>query len=126
MVREEALTSRRYHAGFMRMAVLLLLALLVLGAALSASPRAPASTVPCSTITLRVGGNDFSYRVRVERGRIACRTARTVLRSFMASSFTPRGWACFRGHGGNAWAAACTGVTGLRRGVIIRAYLIAG
>jgi hypothetical protein len=110
----------------MRIAVFPVVALLVLGIALSDSSRAPASTVPCSTITLRVGGNDFSYRVRVERGRIACRTARTVLRSFMATSFTARGWKCFRGHGGNTWAAACAGVTGLRRGVIIRAYLIAG
>jgi hypothetical protein len=100
--------------------------LFAVAAAVSVSPDASATTAPCAPITVRLGGNDFSYRVRVERGRVGCLTARSVLRSFMLSARAPVGWACFRGHTGSRWAAACSGLRGLRRGVIVRAYLIAG
>jgi hypothetical protein len=101
-------------------------ALLAVAAAVSVSAGASATTAPCRPITVRLGGNDFSYRVRVEHGRIVCLTARSVLRSFIVTRRSPHGWACFRGHTGTPWAAACSGFGGLRRGVIVRAYLIAG
>jgi hypothetical protein len=88
--------------------------------------RASASTVLCRSITARLAGNDFSYRIRVERGRIACTSARAVIRSFIVTARSPRGWACFRGHGSTRWGAACAGTAGLTRGVVVRAYLIAG
>src|SRR5262245_24881098 len=106
--------------------IVLAVALLVTGAAFAASARGSTHAIACGTITLRLRGNDFSYRVRVERGRIACTTARTVLRSFMATKVVPRGWACFRGHSANPWAASCAGVSTTRRGIVIRSYLIAG
>jgi hypothetical protein len=72
-----------------------------------------------------VGGRGYRYGVRVEHGRVGCKSARSVLRSFIATSTTPPGWVCFRGHSSDAWAAACAGVSAPLRNAVIRAYLVA-
>lgn len=92
------------------------------GAAAGASPAA-ASARSCGSITLRLGGNDFSYRVRVVSGKVTCDAARRVTRVFILRATRPRGWFCTRGHGGDRWAASCAR---LSPAALVRAYLIAG
>ena len=105
----------------MRIALLLAVAsLLFLAGEASARPHAAA----CGTITARLGGNDFTYRVRVVSGRVTCRNARLVLRGFIAHAVRPRGWFCTRGHSKDAWAASCARVAAPR--ATVRAYLVAG
>jgi len=78
----------------------------------------------CGSITVRLGGNDYSYRVKEFLGPAPCRTARSVLRGFIARSTVPHGWFCGRGHSYDRWAASCAR-TG-SRSTLVRAYLIAG
>ena len=105
----------------MRIALLLAVASLLLFAG-EAAARPPAKA--CGTVTARLGGNDFTYRVRVVSGRVTCRNARLVLRGFIAKAVTPRGWFCARGHSKDAWAASCARTAAPR--ATIRAYLVAG
>jgi len=102
--------------------LLVLLAVLVLSSPAAAGPR-PATAKACGQITVRLGGNDFGYRVRVVSGSVRCDTARTVLRTFVAHATKPRGWFCTRGHGADAWAASCAR---LSPKALVRAYLIGG
>jgi hypothetical protein len=62
----------------------------------------------CTPVTVRVYGNDFSYRVKVLKGQVSCKVARSTLKHFIAKSSNPRGWACFRGHSADKWAAKCS------------------
>jgi hypothetical protein len=102
-----------------RLLVLVLPLLLVA----SASARPHAAHAQCGSITARLGGNDFTYRVRVVSGHAACIRARTVMRVFIVHASTPRGWLCSRGHSRDAWAASCARLTPR---ALVRAYLIAG
>jgi hypothetical protein len=63
-----------------------------------------------------------AYRVTVTPA-LTCVAGRRALTTFIARAVRPRGWACFRGHGGDRWAAACSR-TGLGPVRIARAYLI--
>jgi hypothetical protein len=80
-------------------------------------PAAPPG-VPCAPITVYVAGSGtYTYGVRIEEGATFCVTARGVVRRFVVTATGWDGWRCFRGHGGDAWAAACS-----RGGVVVRAY----
>ena len=104
-------------------AVLVVAASLLLPAATASARPVRDGAVACGSITARLGGNDFSYRVRVVSGRVTCRNARLVLRGFIAHRVTPRGWFCTRGHSRDPWAASCAR---LSPQAVVRAYLIAG
>ncbi|SRR6266516_1401944 len=102
------------------------LALALVVAALLATPAAARQSVParaCGQITVRLGGNDFNYRIVLESGHATCTTARSTLRTFIVRSVTPRGWFCARGHSADKWAATCARKTPR---ALVRAYLIAG
>jgi hypothetical protein len=61
----------------------------------------------CTPVTVRVQGNDFTYPVKVLKGKVSCKVARSTLKHFIGKSSSPHGWACFRGHGADKWAAKC-------------------
>lgn len=92
--------------------------LLIVAAAglLAVSVTGAASSKPVSCGVISVNG--ARYLVRVEQGTLACATARPGMQRFIATAKPPRKWICFRGHGAQRWAAACT-----YRGAIVRAYL---
>jgi hypothetical protein len=74
--------------------------------ALSAGGAA-AKSHKCSNLTVRISGSDFTYPVRVMKGSVTCRTAKSTLKGFIKSGNQPRGWECFDGHSGQNWAATC-------------------
>ena len=87
---------------------------------------APAGSAERASSCGSIAALGTRYTVRIERGNPSCAMARKVLRAFIVTGkpprglgTPPRGWTCFRGHSGNAWAAACSG----GRYAIIRAYL---
>jgi hypothetical protein len=87
-----------------------LLAAVVAALALSVSltvTSAGAKARSCKPVTVRVQGNDFTYPVRVLKGRVSCKVARSTLKHFIGSGASPHGWACFRGHGSDNFAATC-------------------
>ena len=92
--------------------------LLVVAAALlpALSVTGTASSKPVSCGVISAGG--VRYLVRVEQGTLACASARPGMQRFIATAHAPRKWICFRGHGAQRWAAACT-----YRGAVVRAYL---
>jgi len=100
-----------------------ILLVLALAATAPAAARRTTASRACGQITVRLGGNDFSYRIVLESGRATCTTARSTLRTFIVRSVTPRGWFCARGHSADKWAAACSR---LSPRAVVRAYLIAG
>ena len=99
-------------------------ALFVCGAATAANaPHARLSARACGSITARLGGNDFSYRIRVVSESVSCVAARRVMRTFITQATRPRAWFCARGHGSDRSAASCAR---LSPAALVRAYLIAG
>ena len=58
-------------------------------------------------MNIRISGSDFTYPVRVMKGSVSCKTARSTLKGFIKSGNQPRGWQCFDGHSGQNWAATC-------------------
>jgi hypothetical protein len=107
--------------AFALVAVLVLPAFL--GSSAAAQPRA--STVRlCGSITVRKGGNDYSYRIKVFVAPLACTTAQKIMTAFIMRGTAPRRWFCRYGHSADRWAAACTGPR--RTSPVVRAYLIAG
>jgi hypothetical protein len=96
--------------------VRLALALVLVVVGLAGTLRPAGAVVRCGTVS----ANQQTYRVRIVKGAISCRTARRVLRVFMTKDVSPRGWFCARGHASQnqAWAAAC----GTRAGALARAY----
>jgi hypothetical protein len=68
------------------------------------------------------GSGRYRYTIKVTRGRVPCRRARHVLRRFLAESKSTSGWSCFRGHGKDAWAAACGTPSEKHPTKIIKAY----
>lgn len=108
--------------------MLRLLALVTLASALAFAAGAEAHsdavrTSRCGSITVRLGGNDYSYRVKIASGPATCTAARSVLRGFIARAVRPRGWFCTRGHSRDPWAASCARTSPR---ALVRAYLIAG
>jgi hypothetical protein len=79
---------------------------------------APARSRTCGTVT----ASGSRYRIVVEQGAIPCAAALPAIRSYLVTFKRPRGWACFLGHDGDRWAAACSPVSGRWRGSIVRAY----
>ena len=94
-------------------AILVIAAFVIAG--LGASARPAGAIIRCGTISV-----PQVYRVRIVKGPATCRTARRVLKVFLAKNLSARGWFCARGHASQnqAWAAAC----GSRAGAIVRAY----
>jgi hypothetical protein len=82
------------------------IAALALSASLTVAD-AGAKARPCKPVTVRVGGNDFTYPVKVLKGNVSCKVARSALKHFIGKSSSPRGWACFRGHSADKFAAKC-------------------
>jgi hypothetical protein len=91
----------------------LVLAAFALLAALLVPGAGSAKTVGCGPIQ----AHGARYTVRIERGLPGCEVARTTLKTFIATARAPRRWVCFRGHGAQRWAAACS-----RGSAIVRAY----
>jgi hypothetical protein len=90
--------------------------LVIAAAAALAAAVSPAAkpAVGCGVVSV----DGARYLVRVEHGRMACATARSGMRRFIATAAAPKRWICFRGHSAQRWAAACT-----HDGAIVRAYL---
>ena len=78
----------------------------------------------CGQITVRKGGNDHTYAVKVFQAPLACTTAQTTMTRFILSGTIPRRWFCRYGHSRDAWAATCARTA--KNAPIVRAYLVAG
>jgi hypothetical protein len=89
--------------------------------ALVAAALALATPTPgkaCLPISVHVAGSGtYTYEIRIEDRRRPCSDGREALRVFVTDAVSPGGWTCNRGHGPDAWAAAC-----VRSGVVVRAY----
>jgi hypothetical protein len=87
------------------------------------SPEAKAvAAYRCGSISVRFEGDGtHRYVATVTRGKVSCRRARRIMRRFIERSYSSLGWTCFRGHGTDRWAAACSSAGRPTR--IIRAYL---
>ncbi len=94
--------------------------LAVAAAALAAAATAPAAPHSRTCGTVKASG--ARYRIVVERGKIPCANAVAAMRSYLVTFERPVGWACFLGHGGDRWAAACSPASGRWRGSVVRAY----
>jgi hypothetical protein len=71
----------------------------------------------CAPIAVPAGAGALSYAVRVESAGATCAEARAELRRYVSTGTSSPQWTCFRGHGGDSWAAACA-----RGQAIVRAY----
>ena len=78
----------------------------------------------CGQITVRKGGNDHTYGIKVFQAPLACSTAQLTMTRFILSGTIPRGWFCRYGHSRDAWAATCARTA--KNAPLIRAYLVAG
>ena len=78
----------------------------------------------CGQITVRNGGNDLTYGIKVFQAPLACTTAQSTMTRFMLSGTIARGWFCRYGHSRDAWAATCARTA--KNAPIVRAYLVAG
>jgi len=78
----------------------------------------------CGDITVRTGGSDYTYRIKVFQAPFACTTARSTMSPFILSGTMPRRWFCRFGHSRDAWAATCARTA--ENAPIVRAYLVAG
>ena len=106
---------------------LLVLSVLVSALVLAAGAEAGSSAFKprkCGEITVRKGGNDYTYRIKVFQAPLACTTAQTMMSHFILNGTVPRRWFCRYGHSRDAWAATCARTA--KTAPIVRAYLIAG
>jgi hypothetical protein len=78
----------------------------------------------CGQITVRKGGNDYTYGIKVFQAPLACSTAQLYMSHFILSGTVPRRWFCRYGHSRDAWAATCARTS--KTAPIVRAYLVAG
>jgi hypothetical protein len=78
----------------------------------------------CGQITVRKGGSDYTYRIKVFQAPLACTTAQVTMSRFIQSGTVPRRWFCRFGHSRDAWAATCARTA--TNAPIVRAYLVAG
>jgi hypothetical protein len=108
-----------------RRLVLVTAMLVALIVAAGASPASDAFRPrTCGQITVRKGGNDYTYSVKVFQAALACPTAQTTMTRFIQSGTVPRRWFCRYGHSRDAWAATCARTA--KNAPIVRAYLVAG
>ncbi len=93
----------------------LLLLPIALAIGLIATPAHAATTRDCG-LTSRIDG--VRYQVKETKGRLACATVKRAVTTFLRDDTAPAHWTCFRGHGGQEWAASCA------RGkqVVVRVY----
>jgi hypothetical protein len=56
-------------------------------------------------LTARIDG--VRYDVRETHGKLACRTVKRAVTTFLRDDTAPAGWDCFRGHGSSPYAASC-------------------
>ena len=91
------------------------LAALALAAASSSAHASPGRG--CG-LTPRIDG--IRFQVKVEEGRVSCKTAKRVMTKFgRTDRIRPvHGWVCFRGHGSMPAAASCSGP----HGAVVRMY----
>ena len=78
----------------------------------------------CGQVTVRKGGNDHTYGIKVFQAPLACTTAQSTMTRFILSGTIPRRWFCRYGHSRDAWAATCARTA--KNAPIVRAYLVAG
>jgi hypothetical protein len=78
----------------------------------------------CGQITIRKGGNDYTYGIKVFQAPLPCSTAQLTMSHFILGGVVPRRWFCRYGHSRDAWAATCARKSST--GPIVRAYLVAG
>jgi len=78
----------------------------------------------CGEITVRKGGNDYTYRIKVFQAAYACPSAQLTMTRFILSGVVPKRWFCRYGHSRDAWAATCARTA--KNAPIVRAYLVAG
>lgn len=94
-----------------------LLALIVVAVLVPASPAAAKRK-----LCLAVEADGYSYPVRILKGDVSCKTARTALKRYIIRFTAPKGWVCARGHGQDVWAATCFKGSEAHPSVFIRAY----
>src|SRR5262245_27075697 len=78
----------------------------------------------CGEITVRKGGNDYTYKIKVFQAPYACSTAQLTMMRFILNGAVPKRWFCRYGHSRDAWAATCARTA--KNAPIVRAYLVAG
>jgi hypothetical protein len=78
----------------------------------------------CGQITVRKGGNDHTYAVKVFQAPLACTTAQSTMTRFILCGTIPSGWFCRYGHSRDAWAATCARTA--KNAPTVRAYVVAG
>ncbi len=86
-----------------------------------AAPIAASSTFKaCGHVSFKQGGKTYAYSVRRDKGPTTCVHARVVMRAFLVTAASPRGWFCVRGHASQnqRWAATCAA----GGGAIVRAF----
>ena len=87
---------------------------LALPAGRADAARLGRDSVTCRTVLIKDQGKPYAYSVRIDKGKVTCLKARTVLRTYLAQSVSPRGWFCVRGHASQhqKWAASCANAAG--------------
>jgi hypothetical protein len=106
---------------------LLLLSVLASALVLAASAEARSDAFKprkCGQISVRKGGNDYTYGIKVFQAPLACSTAQLMMSHFILNGTVPRRWFCRYGHSRDAWAATCART--VKTAPIVRAYLVAG
>jgi hypothetical protein len=96
-------------------------ALTVAVAGMLATPPAASSAIKaCGHVSFTQRGKTYAYSVRRDKGLTTCIRARTVMRAFLITAASPRGWFCVRGHASQhqRWAATCAA----GGGAIVRAF----
>src|SRR3954469_8813105 len=85
-----------------------------------APAAAPTAVRICHVVTVVDQGKLHGYSVRIDKGKVTCARARTVLHTFLAKPVSPRGWFCARGHASQdqKWAAQCAN----QAGAVIKAF----
>lgn len=84
-----------------------LLLLIAIAAGVAATPAHAATTRQCG-LTPRIDG--IRYQVDVQKGAVACKTARSVASTFLREGEIAPPWHCLRGHEsqGQDWAVSCS------------------
>jgi hypothetical protein len=100
-----------------------LVSALAFAAGAEAGPRA-FTPRKCGQVSVRKGGNDYTYSIKVFQAPLACATAQATMSRFILSGTVPKRWFCRYGHSRDAWAATCARTA--KNAPIVRAYLVAG
>jgi hypothetical protein len=87
-------------------ALALIAAAITLGTAGAIPDAQAAKTKKCGTLPA-YGGAPAEYRIKVTKGTVSCKTARRVLKKFLKSNKTSKGWDCRNGDNSTSWSEAC-------------------